>query len=311
MSLPALLAVGAWRAAPSARAQVSPPSRPAQRAPGNLDVRWIRGSADCATNADPPIQAHRYDEATWILRQSKCVHFEAPFLYLLLGKEKAFLQDTGATASEEKFPVRETVERMVEDWRKARGLGPLELVVTHSHAHGDHVAGDGQFRGRPRTTVLGTRPEEVAKFFGIPDWPKGEATFDLGGRTLRILPIPGHEASSVAVYDESTGLLLTGDTLYPGRLYVRDWEAFRASIGRLADFARRHPIFHVLGTHVEMTRKPGVDFPVGAIFQPDEHPLELAPAHLFALDEFLRAQGERPDRKVFDDFIVQPLRRGG
>lgn len=32
---------------------------------GDLDVRWIHGEAD-----DPPIQTHRYDEHTYVLRQS-------------------------------------------------------------------------------------------------------------------------------------------------------------------------------------------------------------------------------------------------
>ena len=304
------LALGIAGLGPASGARAQPPSRPAGLPAGNLDVRWIHGSADCASNADPPLQVHRYDESTWILRQNKCVHYEAPFLYLLLGTKKAFLQDTGATASPEKFPLRETVDRLLEEWGKARGIDSLDLVVTHSHAHGDHTAGDAQFLGRPRTTVLGTKPQDVAGFFGFPDWPRGEATFDLGGRLLRVLPIPGHEASSVAVYDESTRLLLTGDTFYPGRLYVRDWEAFRASVARLADFARRHPVSHILGTHVEMSRKPGVDYPIRSTFQPDEHPLELAPARLFALHEFLLARGERPVREVFDDFIVQPLRAG-
>ncbi len=305
-----LLALGIPGLGPASGARAQTASRPAGLPAGDLEVRWIHGSADCASNADPPIQVHRYDESTWILRQNKCVHFEGPFLYLLLGTKKAFLQDTGATASEEKFPLRETVERLVDEWAKARGLDSLELVVTHSHAHGDHTAGDAQFRGRPGTTVVGTKPEDVAAFFGIRDWPQGEASFDLGGRLLRVLPIPGHQASSVAVYDEATRLLLTGDTFYPGRIYVRDWEAFRASIVRLAGFARSHPVSHVLGTHVEMSRKPGVDYPVGTTFQPDEHPLPLAPTRLFALHEFLLARGEQPVREVFDDFIVQPLRAG-
>ncbi|MGH7149125.1 MAG: MBL fold metallo-hydrolase, partial [Planctomycetota bacterium] len=200
--------------------------------------------------------------------------------------------------------------RLLGEWAKARGIEPLELVVAHSHAHGDHIAGDGQFRDRPRTTVVGTKPEDVATFFGILDWPRGEASFDLGGRLLRLLPIPGHQASSLAVYDARTGLLLTGDTFYPGRLYVTDWAAFRSSIARLASFAREHPVAHVLGTHVEMSRTPGVDYPIRATHQPEEHPLELAPARLLALDEFLRTAGDQPVRKVFDDFIVQPLRAG-
>ncbi|MGH7152247.1 MAG: hypothetical protein ACREIU_16190, partial [Planctomycetota bacterium] len=112
----------------AAHVQSAPASRPAPLAPGNLDVRWIHGAADCSSNADPPIQVHRYDEDTWILRQNKCVHYEAPFLYLLLGTRRAFLQDTGATPSPEKFPLRDTVDRLLEEWGKSRGIDSLELV---------------------------------------------------------------------------------------------------------------------------------------------------------------------------------------
>ncbi len=41
---------------------------------------------------------HLFDAHTFILRQSKTVNFEAPFLFLLCGNERALLLDTGATA---------------------------------------------------------------------------------------------------------------------------------------------------------------------------------------------------------------------
>ena len=41
------------------------------------DVRWIHGAADCDRSIDPPIQIVSYDEDTFVLRQSKCVNFEA------------------------------------------------------------------------------------------------------------------------------------------------------------------------------------------------------------------------------------------
>ena len=44
------------------------------------DVRWIHGAKD-----DPPLQVHGHAEHTYVLRQSKRVTFEAPFLYLLFG----------------------------------------------------------------------------------------------------------------------------------------------------------------------------------------------------------------------------------
>jgi glyoxylase-like metal-dependent hydrolase (beta-lactamase superfamily II) len=178
--------------------------------------------------------------------------------------------------------------------------------VTHSHAHGDHIGGDAQFAGQPNTTVVGTKVEDVQSFFKFTDWPNRPATLDLGGRVLDILPIPGHEPASIAVYDRRTRLLLTGDTLYPGRLYVRDWPAFKASIGRLVDFVKTHRISNVLGTHIEMSVKPGVDYPVRTTYQPEEHALALSASHVLELHEALVRMGDTPIRDTHKDFIVYP-----
>ena len=35
------------------------------------DKKWIHGAEDCEVNHDPAIEVHRYDGATYILRQSK------------------------------------------------------------------------------------------------------------------------------------------------------------------------------------------------------------------------------------------------
>ena len=64
-----------------------------------------------------------------------------------------------------------------------------------------------------------------------------DADIDLGDRVIDVIPIPGHEKSSIALYDRQTGVLLTGDTLYPGRLYVpaADFATFVESVQRLVD----------------------------------------------------------------------------
>ena len=51
---------------------------------------WNHGSADCATNQDPAIEVFEFDSDTYILRQNKCVNFEAPFIYVLFGKHTVF-----------------------------------------------------------------------------------------------------------------------------------------------------------------------------------------------------------------------------
>ena len=76
------------------------------------------------------------------------------------------------------------------------------------------------------------------------------------------MPIPGHEAASIALYDRRTGSLLTGDTLYPGRLYVRDAGAFVESVGRLVEFTATRDVAHVLAEALESDTTIGKTFDV-------------------------------------------------
>jgi hydroxyacylglutathione hydrolase len=292
----ALLAVG-----------LTPAAVADQVADALAQVKWHAGSADCATDLAPPIQVLRLDADTFVLRQNACVNFEAPFLYLLFGSQKALLLDTGATAAADLFPVRAEVDRLIQDWTAARGLPRAPwLVVAHSHGHGDHVAGDSQFVGRPDTTVIGKGVEDVRSHFGILDWPAQRVAYDLGERILDIVPLPGHHASHIAVFDRRTRILLTGDSLYPGRLYIKDFPAYKASIARLAAFTENLSVTHVLGAHIEMTSTPSVDFPYASTHHPDEHPLQLTPAHLRELDSALQAM-EAPRLEAHADFIIYPV----
>lgn len=276
--------------------------------PGGLDVHWHAGWPSAKHDPAPEIQVHAYDESTLILRQNMSVHFEAPFLFLLFGSERALLLDTGATADARHFPLRRTVDEAVEAWLARHpqpgGAAAYELVVAHTHGHGDHIAGDGQFRGRPRTTVVGTGLDAVTAFYGLPHWPEGTAALDLGGRVLDVVPGPGHEPAATVFHDRRTGLLLTGDTLYPGHLYVRDAAAYSATIDRLLAFCERHPVTHLLGCHIEMTTKPGEDYPRGTTHQPDEPPLQFGVAQLRELRRALTGIDGRPGTYRFDDFLV-------
>ncbi len=266
---------------------------------GNLDVRWIHGE-----KTDPPIQTHRYDENTWILRQSKTVNFEAPFLYLLFGNDRALLLDTGATKEPERFPLRATVDGIVDSWLAEHPREGYGLTVAHTHAHRDHIAGDGQFADRPLTTVVGTDLDAVLSFYGFTDWPTEVVTYDLGGRVLELTGIPGHHPTSVAIFDPATGFLFTGDTVLPGRLYGFDMPALVASMDHLVAFAAARPVTHVLGCHVEMSRRPGRDYPIGATYQPDEAPLPMTVDQLSAMRDATHAAAARPGRYVSADFIV-------
>lgn len=265
-----------------------------------LFAPWIDGTAA----GEPEMQVQRLDADTFVIRQSVKTNFEAPFLYLLFGRDRALLLDTGAGG----LKVRPTIDRLVADWCAAHGRSSIPLVVAHSHGHGDHHAGDAEFKDRPDTTVVGLTPEEVAAFFGIAVWPTQIAAFDLGRRRLDVIPTPGHHPSHIMVFDERTRNLLSGDSLYPGRLYVPtdQFAAFRDSIDRVVAFTKARRVAHVLGAHIEMTASPGKDFADGARSHPNERALELPYADLLELQAALHAMGDGPRRDVHPDFIVLP-----
>jgi hydroxyacylglutathione hydrolase len=269
----------------------------------NAFPTWING-ANCAT--EPKMQIFQYDPDTYILRQSMCTNYEGPFIYLIFGLDKVLMEDTGASASPA-LPIKRYVGRVIQSVLIARGQPSIELVVAHSHAHGDHVAYDSVIATLPNTTVVGTSATAVQSFFGLANWPTQTASYDLGGRIVDVIPIPGHQTAHIAFYDRATKWLLTGDTLYPGRLYISDFNAYKQSIQRLVDFTAVNDVSWVLGTHVEMQNVPGQQFPLGSTFHPNEHPLQLTRNHLLELLSGVLGMQSSPHIETHNDFIIYPF----
>ncbi len=225
-------------------------------------------------------------------------------MYLLFGKARALLLDSGASSSSAVFPLASIIEDLIDECATVHGEPPLPLVVAHSHSHADHTAGGLQFRTMARATIVPLGLSGVRDFFGLTRWPEDHATFDLGDRVLDVIPIPGHEPSHVAFFDRNATLLLTGDTLYPGLLVVNDWPSYVRSIARLHAFVDARDVSWILGGHIEMTSQPGHWFSLGTHFQPDEHPLQLNGQHVAQLHEAVQAVRLNPRTVRRDDFIV-------
>lgn len=274
----------------------------------NLDVRWIHGSEAAKYNTDPDIQIHACDEHTYILRQNMAVHYEAPFMFLLFGGSRALLLDTGATANPEFFPLRRIVDSIIDGWLAGHPHpDDYGLLVLHTHAHGDHTAADDQFADRPNTVVIGAKRDAAWPYFGFAGQPGQVTQIDLGRRILDCLATPGHHEAAVTYYDRYSGILFTGDTICPGRLYVSDWPGFARSIDCLVEWCAERPVTYLLGSHIEMTTKPGVDYPVGWTYQPDETPLQLTTDHLRQIQSTLRESGLQPVRSVLPQMIITPV----
>ena len=250
----------------------------AQLVPGQTEVHWDEGAADCSKVSLPPLQIHPYNQQTFILRENPCSTFEAPFLYLLIGSTKALLIDTGDVADPQKMPLAKTVL----DLLPSAGSGKLPLLVVHTHRHLDHRAGDGQFQNLPNVQVVGYELERVKQFYQFKQWPNGVAQIDLGDRIVDVIPSPGHNETEVSFYDRQTGLFFSGDFLIPGRLLIDDTPAELATAQRVADFVRERPVSFVLGGHIEKNAS-GELFPWESQYHPHEHVLQMTKEDLVAL----------------------------
>ena len=100
-------------------------------------------------------------------------------------------------------------------------------------------------------------------------------------------------------------------THLPGRIYAFDFPAYLDSLERTVEFARTRQITHVMGCHIEMTRQPGKDYPVGCPYQPDEPPLQMTVQQLIDLRDAARSIQDKPGAHTFDDFLIMngPARR--
>ena len=170
--------------------------------------------------------------------------------YLVLGKERALLIDTGFGISDLKAYVRT--------------LTGLPLMTVNTHVHPDHSGGNAQFG----TVYVGEheteRTDDGVLFYKIPgqrdacnavkrcgsyrfEHLRDGERIDLGGRVLRVVEIPGHTKGSVAFFDENTRLLLSGDAILKRVFYGAGvpLSTYRAAL----EEAKKLPICDILSAH--------------------------------------------------------------
>ena len=254
-------------------------------APGAIAFRWAYGSVCAATNTDPDIQIIAYNEDTYILRENVCVHWEAPFTYLLFGNDGALLIDTGATEEAEFYPLRKTVDALIARWCKVRRRKDIPLTVAFTS--GEDVAqnkGRKQFSGRANTKIAPVDLVELKAFYGL---AAGRAEgmgktgrIDLGGRVIEVIATPGTHKDGVSFYDPYNKLLYTGDLFYPGRIQIANLRDYAASLERLIAWCCAHPVKWVMGGHIEMMFVPGRAYPRFTNYKPYERLLQMEPALL-------------------------------
>ena len=192
---------------------------------------------------------------------------EETISYLIVGTKQALLFDTGMGIGN----IHAVVARLTS----------RPIVVLNSHTHDDHVGGNWQFpfvfgmdTAFTRANAKGSREDaqsEIAPGEICGALPKGfdPAKYSTkpwkisltvrdgfkvnlgGGRTLEIIGTPGHTPDAISLLDRGNGLLFTGDTFYPGEIWIyrpeTNFPAYLASVVKLQKLAPE--IKTVLGAH--------------------------------------------------------------
>jgi glyoxylase-like metal-dependent hydrolase (beta-lactamase superfamily II) len=183
--------------------------------------------------------------------------FEEVISYLILGSNRALLFDTGMGIGK----ISDVTARLTK----------LPITVLNSHTHFDHTGGNPEFsdifdEDTPftRTNEKGQSnvysrdalaPERICghlppgvqpNSYSIRPFHVAHRVADgehihLGNRELEVIFTPGHTPDSLSLLDRKHGLLFTGDTFYPGPIYLftpeTDFDAYTKSVARLAKLA--------------------------------------------------------------------------
>jgi glyoxylase-like metal-dependent hydrolase (beta-lactamase superfamily II) len=215
--------------------------------------------------ADPWFEVYRLRPDTYAIYEPR--QDQTALSYLLLGSERALLFDSGLGIGR--------IDEVV------KSLTMLPISVLNSHSHFDHIGGNYAFNDiyardldYTRNHAAGIANQKIASELKpesvCPPLPKGVTRetyaikpfqitrtvsdgqiIDIGGRKLEVIFTPGHTPDSLCLLDRANRLLLTGDTFYPGPLWLfvpeTDLAAYKQSIARLA--AISGDVDHLLPAH--------------------------------------------------------------
>jgi glyoxylase-like metal-dependent hydrolase (beta-lactamase superfamily II) len=195
--------------------------------------------------------------------------------YLIVGSARAVLFDTGMGIGDLKALTLK--------------LTKLPIVVLNSHTHDDHVGNNWQFdtvygmdseftrrnaKGSKQDAQAEIAPGEICgslpagfdraayrtRPWRVSKWLHDDDRIDLGGRTIEVIATPGHTPDSICLFDRNNGLLFTGDTYYPGTVWLyrpeTDLAAYGNSVRKIA--ALRPEVKLVLGAHNVPVAAPSV-----------------------------------------------------
>ena len=165
--------------------------------------------------------------------------------FLLCGSERALLIDSGMNTPD----ARKIVE----------GITELPLALLNTHADRDHVAGNAAFSEVMMSPAEEAHYREGGWTENVIPVREGDV-IDLGGRRLHVIDIPGHTPGSIALIDEDARVLISGDSVQAGNIFMfgsaRDLSIYPASMEHLLAYAELFD--EVWPSHSEFPVSPSI-----------------------------------------------------
>ena len=230
-----------------------------------FEMQWVK---------DDWFTVELIDNDTYVISEYK--HHEETHCYLLLGKDKALLIDTGLGVAN----IKEVVNKITN----------LPIMVVTTHIHWDHIGGHALFDS---FAVFESEKEWIKNGFPLPldvvksnlidatcDFPRefslekyevfqgvpqrllfDNDKIDLGERKVRVIHTPGHSPGHCCFYEEKRMYLYAGDLVYKGCLDMfypsTDPELFMQSIDKVCKLKveKIMPGHHDLDVSVEIISK--------------------------------------------------------
>ncbi len=215
----------------------------------------------------------KIDGTTYIISEYR--HPEETHCYLLIGRERCLLIDTGLG--------------ICNIFEQVRKLTDKPVIAVATHIHWDHIGGhkffpdfyahraelpwlDGKFP-LPIKTVRdmvidccdlpdGYDVDTYTIFQGTPTKIlDGGEIIDLGDRKIQAMHTPGHSPGHLCFWEEKRGYIFTGDLIYKGTLFAyypsTDPEAYLQSLEVIAALPskRLFPAHHSLDIRPEVALK--------------------------------------------------------
>ena len=180
-------------------------------------------------------------------------------MYLITGNDGHILVDSAFENA-----ITDTLEPFLKNIGSS--LDSIKYVI-NTHAHGDHVEGNAKLRELTpaKFGIFHTGAESLRHSGFEPDiLLYDDMTLDWCGSSIKIIHTPGHSDDSICILEQTTGTLMTGDSIQGkgslniGLALYQNPAEYRKSLLKIKELCLAKKIRRIMLGHPELPARSGV-----------------------------------------------------